>query len=200
MSTRILVVIGHPLAGSLSHELGQRYAEAARAAGAEVRVRDLSERQPANPPDRASLRSVREGDRSWLDADVAADLADLEWAQHVLIVFPQWWGLYPAVLKAWIDRSFVSGVTYRSTAGYRWEPLLTGRTARLIMTCDVPRFYNQLVYRDAAISALRRATLGYCGIKTIGVSRFTPVKTSTPQAREKWLAAAGRFGTADARR
>jgi len=199
MSDRILVVVGHPLAGSLSHELGLRYAEAARAAGAEVRVRDLSERQPQNPPDRASLRSVRE-DRSWLEPSVAADLADLEWAQHILIVFPQWWGLYPAVLKAWIDRTFVSGATYRSTAGYRWEPLLTGRTARLIMTCDVPRFYNRLVYRDAAITALRRATLGYCGIKTIGASRFTPVKTSTPELRAKWLATAEQFGTSDARR
>jgi len=65
MSDRILVVVGHPLAGSLSHELGLRYAEAARAAGAEVRVRDLSERQPQNPPDRASLRSVREDRSCW---------------------------------------------------------------------------------------------------------------------------------------
>lgn len=199
MSDRILVVVGHPLAGSLSHELAEHYAEAARAAGAQVRVRDLSEHQPGNPPDRASLRSVGE-DRSWLDPLVAADLADLEWAQHVLIVFPQWWGLCPAVLKAWIDRTFVSGVTYRSLPGYRWERLLTGRTARLIMTFDVPRWYNLLVYRDAAIAALRHATLGYCGVRTVGVSRFSPVKTSTAELRARWAAQAAEFGAADARR
>lgn len=200
MSDRILVVVGHPLAGSLSHELAEHYVQAARAAGAQARVRDLCENQPTSPSDRASLRSVRDDDRSWLEPLVAADLADLEWAQHVLIVFPQWWGLYPAVLKAWVDRTFVSGVTYRSLPGYRWEPLLTGRTARLIMTFDVPRWYNLLVYRDAAIAALRHATLGYCGVRTIGVSRFSPVKTSTAELRARWATQVAAFGSADARR
>ena len=39
---RILVVVGHPIAGSLNHELARRYASAAEAAGGEVRVRDLA--------------------------------------------------------------------------------------------------------------------------------------------------------------
>ena len=39
---RIALVIGHPIAGSLNHALAGRYADSARAAGADVRVIDLA--------------------------------------------------------------------------------------------------------------------------------------------------------------
>jgi NAD(P)H dehydrogenase (quinone) len=193
---RILVVIGHPVPESLGHQLARSYAEAAEAAGGEVRIRDLAEAQPASPSSRELLRVV-DGDLSLLEPAVSEDIADLLWAEHLVIVFPQWWGTYPAVLKAWIDRTFLSGIAFRYGAGMRWEKLLSGRSARLVMTADTPGFYNRLVYRDAAITALRAATLGYCGIKTIGVSRFDPVKGSTLERRHQWIARMARLGETD---
>ncbi len=193
---RILVVIGHPIADSFNHHLARAYAEAATSAGAEVRVRDLSAEQPAVPSSREQLRA-RPGAYEHLEPVVAADLTDLHWAEHIVIVYPQWWGTYPAVLTAWIDRTFLAGDAFRYLASPRWSKQLTGRTARLVMTMDSPGFYNLLAYRDAAVTALRSATLGYCGVKTVGVSRFGPVRDSSPERRERWLHAIAARGATD---
>lgn len=194
----ILVVIGHSVSGSLNHELARRYANAAEAAGGEVRIRDLAEDPPMYPASREQLRASG-ADLSHFEAGVAEDIADLCWAEHVAVFFPQWWGTYPAVLKNWIDRTFVSGVAFSYGSGVRGVPLLSGRTARLVMTHDTPGFYNLLAYRDAAIVSLRTATLSYVGIKTIGVTRFSPVKGSTAADREKWAATMARLGASDGR-
>lgn len=195
---RILVIIGQPFTSSLNHELAHSYVRAAEVAGGEVRVRDLAEDSPSLPAKRDQLRAPN-GDLAHLEIGVTEDIEDLRWAEHVVVFFPQWWGTYPAVLKNWIDRTFLSGVAFNYGSGSRWEKLLSGRTARLVMTHDSPGFYNLLAYRDAGITALRTATLGYSGIKTVGVTRFSPVKGSTPEIRAKWLAAVTKLGKGDGR-
>ena len=199
MSTRILVVIGHPIARSLTHALASSYADSARAAGAEVRVVDLAvDPVPGHPSTAAQLRAPRTDADLALDADVDAYAADVEWADHLAIFFPQWWGTYPAVLKAFLDRAILSGRAYASGRGPIATPLLTGRTARIVMTMDAPVLWNRFVYRSAAETSLKRATLAYCGIRTVGITRFTPVRFSTPAKRAAWLEQARRLGVADA--
>lgn len=196
---RILVVIGHPIPHSYNHELARTYASAAEAAGAEVRIRDLAVEPADSPTSHEQLRARRDA-YDHLEVGVAEDIADLHWAEHVVVFFPQWWGTYPAVLTNWIDRTFLAGDAFRyGTTAASWDKLLTGRTARIVTTHDSPGFYNLLVYRDAAVVALRTATLAYCGIKTVGVTHFSPLRTSTDQTRQKWLATTGALGTQDGR-
>lgn len=206
MNRRILVVVGTPLPDTLNHALADAYARAAREAGADVRVIDLAHDPiPDHPRHRDELRAPRsEADRP-LDPDVARYLDDVRWADHLVLFHPQWWGTVPAALKAFIDRVFLSGAAFR----YRErsaisDRLLTGRTARVVMTMDSPRFWNRLVYRNAAETSLTRATLGYCGVKTVGITRFTPVRFSDEKTRAAWIdrtRALGRAdGTASARR
>ena len=130
---------------------------------------------------------------------VAGYIADVEWADHLVFFHPQWWGTYPAALKAFIDRVFLSGFAFR----YRErsalsERLLAGRTARIVMTMDSPGLWNRLAYRRASEASLKNATLSYCGVKTIGVSRFSGVRFAEEPARDKWLADVARFGVRDA--
>ncbi|MCE1173484.1 MAG: NAD(P)H-dependent oxidoreductase [Propionibacteriales bacterium] len=195
---RILVVIGHPILNSFNHELARAYAAAAEASGGEVRIRDLAEDFVGSPTSREQLRA-RPDAYAHLEASVAEDIADLHWAEHVVIFFPQWWGTYPAVLTNWIDRTFLAGDAFRYGEGARWTKLLGGRTARLVMTHDTPGFYNLLAYRDAAVVALRTATLGYCGVRTVGVHRFSPLKGSTQQTRQRWLTTMAGLGDRDGR-
>ncbi len=200
MTRRILVVIGTPLPATLNHALADAYVRSAREAGADVRIIDLAvDPIPAHPRHRDELRAPRtEADRP-LDPDVARYLDDVRWADHLVVFHPQWWGTVPAALKAFIDRVFLSGATFR----YRErsalsERLLVGRTARLVMTMDSPRFWNRLVYRNAAETSLTRATLWYCGVKTVGVTRFSPVRFSDETARAAWIDRAGALGRVDA--
>lgn len=200
--TRILVIVGNPIAGSFSHALAASYRAAATAGGADVRMIDLAtDPIPAHPTLRGELRMPRADhpDDAPLTPDVAAYMDDVTWADHLVFFYPQWWGTYPAVLKSFIDRVFLSGFAFRyRPTGRLWDRLLVGRTARVVMTMDSPRAWNRLVYRNASETSLTRATLGYCGIRTVGVSRFGEVRHTTLAARERWLRDAARFGTKDA--
>ncbi|MFC8681155.1 NAD(P)H-dependent oxidoreductase [Microbacterium ureisolvens] len=197
---RILVVIGTPLGGSLNHALARAYAEAARAGGAEVRVIDLAaDPVPGHPSRRDEVRLPRTESDAPLTPEVAASCADVDWADHLAFFFPQWWGSYPAVLKAWIDRVFVSGFAFRyRPTGRLWDRLLTGRSARIVMTMDSPAFWNAWVYRDAPIRSLRRATLEYCGIRVRGVTRLAEVRHRSEADRERWVGGMASFGATDA--
>ena len=200
MTRRILVVIGTPLPTTLTHALAAAYVASARRAGAEVRVIDLAvDPIPDHPRSRAELRAPRDTADRPLDPVVGRYFDDVLWADHLVILHPQWWGTVPAALKAFIDRVFLSGAAFR----YRErssipERLLAGRTARLVMTMDSPRWWNRFAYRNAAETSLTRATLGYCGVRTVGVTRFTPVRFSDEAARERWLVRVGRLGRDDA--
>lgn len=196
---RILVVIGTPLADSLTHALAASYADAARAGGAEVRVIDLAcDAVPPHPRTRGELRMPRNDADAPLPPEVADDIADVDWADHLAIFFPQWWGSSPAALKSWIDRVFVSGFAFRYRAkGKLWDKLLTGRTARIVMTMDSPRWWSGGVYRDAPIRSLRTATLNYCGIRVTGVTRLAEVRHRTAAERERWVSNMTALGARD---
>lgn len=197
---RILVVIGTPIADSLNHALARSYADAARAGGADVRVVDLArDPVPGHPSIRPQLRMPRTDADVPLTAEVSAWVNDVEWADHLAFFFPQWWGSYPAALKAWIDRVFVSGFAFRyRERGRLWDRLLVGRTARIVMTMDSPRVWNAVVYRDAPIRSLRAATLQYCGIRVRGVTRLAEVRHRSAADLTRWVSGAASFGATDA--
>lgn len=200
MTRRILVIVGTPLPDTLNHALADAYVRAARAEGADVRVVDLAHDPiPGHPRSRDELRAPRTDADRPLDPEVARYLDDVRWAEHLVVFHPQWWGTVPAALKAFIDRVFLSGAAFR----YREKSaisdrLLAGRTARVVMTMDSPRLWNRLVYRGAAEASLTRATFGYCGIRTVGITRFTPVRFSDGAARGAWIERTAALGRADA--
>ncbi|MEV7693116.1 NAD(P)H-dependent oxidoreductase [Microbacterium sp. NPDC089189] len=201
MSDRILIVVGTPIADSLNHALARSYADAARSAGADVRVIDLAVVDaPSHPQSRDEVRMPRSVADAPLDPVAAAAIEDVGWAEHLVFFFPQWWGTYPGALKVFIDRVFLSGFAFRyRPSGRLWDKLLTGRTARIVMTMDSPRAWNRLVYRGAAETSLRRAVLGYCGIRTVGVTRFAEVRHRDAATRSAWIARVAALGARDAR-
>ena len=202
MNTRILVIIGTPLPDTYNHALAHAYATAATGAGADVRVIDLAtDPIPDHPRSRDQLRAPRSDADRALDRDVARYLDDVRWAEHIAVFHPQWWGTAPAALKAFIDRVFLSGAAFRYREGSAIsERLLTGRTGRMVMTMDSPRWWNRLVYRGAAEAALTRATFQYCGIRTLGITRLSPIRLGDERRRRDWIDQVARLGARDGAR
>lgn len=187
--SNILVINGHPDPDSFNAALAAAYAEGATGSGAEVRSIELS-RIAFNPNLSFGYRK-----RTELEPDLLRAQELIKQADHLVFVYPIWWGAMPALLKGFIDRVFLPGFAfkYRENSSL-WDKLLTGKSARLIVTMDTPSWYNKLFYRSAGHTVMRSNILKFCGISPVRVTEFTPIKSSTRERRIKWLEQTKKLG------
>ena len=68
-----------------------------------------------------------------LPADVAAEIARLDAADLLILQYPMWWHLPPAMLKGWFDRVFAYGEVYTSRKRFE-HGRFTGKRAILSVT------------------------------------------------------------------
>lgn len=187
---KILIIIGHPNPESFNHALAHRYAEAARQAGHSVEVLSLATLQ-FDPILRMGYAAPQE-----LEPDLQAAQMSILNADHLVVLFPSWWGSTPALLKGFIDRTFLPGFAFKyKKDSVWWDRLLSGRTGHLVVTMDTPWFYNWLVYGNANIRAMKAATFQFCGIKRVKVTTFDSVRSSTEARRTAWLEQMAQMGT-----
>ncbi|MEJ6390961.1 NAD(P)H-dependent oxidoreductase [Gymnodinialimonas ulvae] len=191
MTKRIFILNGHPGRTSMSRSMVEAYAEAARAAGHAVRVAHISELQFDPDFGEGSYREVKA-----LEPDLQAVADAITWAQHVVLICPMWWGAAPAKLKGLIDRVLIPGFamdTRRRRFGAPL-PLLTGRTARLVVTSDTPDWYFRLVYGRNFIQLMRKQVFGFVGIKPMRATHFTMASKATNARVARWLDATRALG------
>ena len=140
------------------------------------------------------LRAMR---RQATEPDIARARRLLRWAQHIVFVYPTWWGTMPSLLKGFLDRVLLPGFAFRHAENaFGYEGLLRGRSAHLITTMDTPALVYRLVYRAPGHNAMRRATLNFCGIDPVRITPFGPVLRSDAEQRGRWLSRARREGRA----
>lgn len=189
MRKRILVILGHPNNDSFCGAIANSYIEGAKASGNEVQlisVGDLS----FDPVLRKGYGPIQE-----LEPDLVAGQAAIAWAQHIVFVYPIWWGAMPALLKGFIDRVFLPGFAFNYREGSRfWDRMLSGRSAHLFVTMDTPPWYFRWVFRMPGHNQMKRTILEFCGIKPVTIVSLGPIKGSTQQKREGWLAQVKAYG------
>jgi len=190
---RCLLVLAHPRRDSLCGALFDAYAEGAREARVECRELILSELQFDPNVHTASP------EQQPLESDLAQAQRDIAWAEHIVLVYPTWWGTFPALLKGFLDRVLTPGFAFRHVTHDRWDKLLAGRTVDLITTMDTPPLVYRFIYRAPGQQALARATFGYCGIRSARIEAFGPVLTAVASHRQQWLARARATGARLAR-
>jgi putative NADPH-quinone reductase len=192
---KIAVIMGHPDPQSYCAALARAYAESARAAGATVREINLSE-LAFDPVLWHGYREIQP-----LEPDLVAAQETIRWAEVLVFAYPTWWGAVPALLKGFIDRIFLPGFAFKYRENSKlWDRLLTGRSARLLVTMDTPGWYYRFVSRQPGHQMMRRTILGFSGVKPVRIARFGPVRGSTASTREKWLTRAHTLGRRDAGR
>jgi NAD(P)H dehydrogenase (quinone) len=189
---RILVLDGHPAAASLCRSLALGYADAAREAGHELRIthlRDLDFDMDFGLAGYATTKPLEPSLERFLD--------DLAWCSHFTLVLPMWWGGLPAKLKGLIDRSFLPGRAF-DTRNPGWmgmpRPMLTGRTARVVITSDTPSIFLRLAYRNALIWQLRGQILHFVGLRPARFTLFAQASQAKPEQVRGWLERVKRLG------
>ena len=108
---RILIILGHPRTGSLCGALACAFGEGAGAAGCEIETLCLG--------DLTFSPDVVEGSPAAqaLEPDLERARSLIAWADHLVLVFANWWGTMPARLKGFLDRVLVPGFAFREQDG-----------------------------------------------------------------------------------
>jgi NAD(P)H dehydrogenase (quinone) len=171
MGKKILIINGHPYKESLNFALAEAYKKGAAESGAEIKEINIADLQ-FNPNLQYGYRK-----RTELEPDLLESWEKIKWAEHLVFVFPIWWGGMPAMLKGFFDRLFLPGFAfqYRENSVW-WDKLLTGKSAHIIATMDTPYWYFRLVYGNPGINQFKRTILQFCGVNPVKVTVFSPVK------------------------
>lgn len=190
MKKNILVILGHPDTNSFCGALTKAYIDSAKISGSEVRELQLGELK-FDPILWNGYNKIQE-----LEPDLAKAQELIQWSNHMVFIYPNWWGAMPALMKGFFDRVFLPGFAfkYRKNSQF-WDKLLSGRTAHLMVTMDTPTWYYRWIYRKPGHNQMKRTILGFCGIKVVKITEFSPIKDSSKQQREKWIAIAKDLGS-----
>jgi len=179
---KILIINGHPDKKSFCFGLAESYKKGADTNGVECQLVHLIDLK-FNPILTYGYRVVSE-----LEPDLQKIQQDILEADHLVFVYPTWWGTYPALLKGFIDRVFLPNFAFKYHKGSPfWDKLLKGKTARIITTMDSPKWYYWLMYGNPGHNSMKRAILEFCGIKPVMITAFGPIKSSDEIKRKEWM-------------
>ena len=188
MTKKIFIWVANPKAGSLSSGLAEAYAKGAKTKGADVRIMQLSE---------MDFVAEFEGytGRKKLAPDLIKWQEAVTWCDHVMIVYPYWWGGMPTKAKAVLDMALVPGFGFKyHDSGLKWDKLLTGRTGDAIITSDTPVWLDTLLYRKPGRRVIRNQVLDFVGIKPKKIVQFGSVVAADARKIGSWLGKAEGMG------
>jgi len=180
--TQVLIIVGHPDKQSFNHALADAYKTGAAQTNASVTTLNIADLD-FNPNLQFGYRK-----RTDWEPDLEDAIGKIKAAQHIVWIFPMWWSGYPALMKGFIDRTFLPGVTFQPIEGKPLpQKLLKRKTSRIIITSDTPSWYDVLYLRRPAINQFKKGTLQFCGINPVKVTYISPIKNSSEKFRNKWL-------------
>ncbi len=178
----ILIVNGHPDKEIFCFALAASYKKGADNAGVNCKVINLIDLK-FNP---ILTNGYRE--KSALEPDLMEAQQNILAADHLVIIYPNWWSTYPALLKGFIDRVFLPNFAFKYLENSPIPAkLLKGKTARIIVTMDTPKWYYWLIYRSPGHNSMKKGILEFSGISPVKITAFAVVKSSTVAKRKKWL-------------
>jgi NAD(P)H dehydrogenase (quinone) len=178
----ILIINAHPDKESFCFALAESYKKGADSAGLDCKLVNLID-LAFNPILTYGYRKISE-----LEPDLVKMQTAILAADHLVFVYPNWWSTFPALLKGFIDRVFVPNFAFKYHKDDPfWDKLLKGKTARLIVTMDTPKWYYWLINRSAGQHAIKIGVLEFCGIKPVKITSFAPIKSSDDKKRKQWL-------------
>lgn len=99
-----------------------------------------------------------------LEKDLVLSQKLISWANHIVLIYPNWWATMPALLKGFFDRTFTPKFAFE----YRNHlplGLLKGKTGFVVCVTAAPKIYN-LIMGVQGLVAIRKNIFGFCGIKT----------------------------------
>lgn len=140
------IVLAHPEPDSYNAHLARTATKALQASGWTTSVSDLyamgfdpceraAHYAPALNPARLDVQAEQRhaSEQGTLPAQVMTEIEHLDRANLLILQYPMWWHLPPAMLKGWLDRVFVFGEVYASRKRFE-HGRFVGKRALLSVT------------------------------------------------------------------
>lgn len=189
MSKKILLINGHPDKESFNFSIAEAYAKGVGQSDAKVEIINIQDLE-FNPNLQFGYRK-----RTELEPDLLNAQQLIKWADHLVWVYPVWWGSVPAIMKGFMDRVLLPGFAFKKRENsVWWDKYLTGKTARLICTLDQPAWYYKWVYGNPSHNAMKKLTMNFIGVKKVKITTIGPIRLSKDKFRENWLGKIEKLG------
>lgn len=188
---KILIIKAHPKSKSFCNALTDEYIKGAKKANHETRELSL------NTLTLEKYIKYEHKEIPELPDDLKNAQKLIGRADKLIFTYPTWWAVAPALLKVFIEITFLPGFAYKYTKPFfslpRWNKLLSGKSARIIVTMDSPVWYYNWFMRDPGFKMMKD-TLNFCGIKPVCKNYFGSVRMSSDDKKKKWLKKAYEIG------
>lgn len=184
---KTLIVYDHPYAESYCHAILDSVRDGIVETGGWVDVIDLHADRFNPVMSEKDLLAFR--NQTIVDDQAIDYAARLKNADHLIMIFPIWWELMPAMTKGFIDKVIFPGTTYQYTkSGLGMTSLLPAlKSVTVITTMNTPQPVYRLRYGNALQKALLRGTFKKIGCKRVKWISLNMVKFSSGTVRADWL-------------
>lgn len=157
---KVLIVTAHPQSGSFTHALVQSFAEGVAAAGHNAEIADLYGEGFAplvSPKEMADWQDGR------ISAEIGAQQRRIADSDGLVLAYPVWWGMPPAMLCGWLQRVLTQGFAFENVGG-RTQGLIAKRAQMLVNIGSRQRGDVDLaaLYLEPMLAVLR-----YCGLEIL---------------------------------
>lgn len=188
MAKKILVFLGHPDVTSYSGHLADTYEREAKAAGHEVERINISELK-FDPILHLGYKQIQK-----LEPDLVMVQEKINWADHIVFIYPNWWVTMPAIMKGMFDRMWLPGFAFNfDKTTKKLIQRLKGKTARVIIVCGTHSPFKTWWQFGDYTNEIAHGILGFSGIR----ASVTPLGPSerVPQATlDSWATKIGDLG------
>ena len=187
---RLLIVYCHPDPDSFGAALRRTAVDTLRQAGHALREIDLYG-EGFDPVFSLDERRSYLADTAKNVAGVADHVEALRWAEGWVVIYPTWYYGAPAMLKGWLDRVWLPGVTFRVATGK--ERTIAGELKNIrlfvgITTSGSPWWWLKVIGdpgRSLFMKGLRPLYATRCRMRWLQLHNMNPV---TLADREGFLA------------
>ena len=187
-----LIVFNHPYGGSFCGAILAAVERGLKTGGHKCRVINLDQ-DDFDPVMRSKdlLAFVGAGRASEdaldaIDDQVREYKEHLEWAEHLVMIFPIWWMTTPAMTKGFIDKVIFPAIAYDMKDG-RLVSRLSLRKVTVITTMNTPADIYREVFGNPLEGSLIKGTFRQIGIENIEWTSLNEVKQVSREQREAWL-------------
>lgn len=120
--------------------------------------------------------------------EIKIELDKIKWADNLIFIFPLWWGSFPAIMKGYIDKSFVYGHSWTTKEHY--PGLLKSKKSLVVCTADASEQDYSLQGKqgmsvDECLHHLNHCTMGFVGIQALKSFVFYKISSISNEERLK---------------